>query len=135
MDEKFQNLRVRDVEVDEIWGYVGKKGGHKTAYEQDSAEIGDAYCFVATERKTKLVITHYLGKRNAPATEHFIAKLAGAVADDPFQLTSDGFKPYVRAVKSQLRGRASFAQLIKVYASPARASSATAPVKSWRPSQ
>ncbi len=29
MDEKLVNLDVRDVEVDEIWGYVGKKEGHR----------------------------------------------------------------------------------------------------------
>ncbi len=80
MDEKLQNIDVRDVEVDEIWGYVYQKEGHRTAYQQDFAEIGDAYCFVAMERNTKLVITHYLGKRTAPAAEHFIAKLAGATS-------------------------------------------------------
>src|SRR5271169_3864875 len=47
MEAKQQNLDVRDVEVDEIWGYVAKKEGHKIVYEQDFAEIGDAYCFVA----------------------------------------------------------------------------------------
>ncbi len=67
------------------------------------------------ERNTKLVITHYLGKRTSPATEHFIAKLAGATSGNHFQLTSDGFPPYVTAVKKQLRGRVDFAQLIKVY--------------------
>jgi IS1 family transposase len=118
MDEKLQNLEVRDVEVDEIWGYVFKKENHRTAYEQDVAEIGDAYCFVAMERSSKLVITHYLGKRSTPATEHFIAKLAGATTDKPYQLTSDGFKAYVKAVKNHLRGRVSFAQLVKVYSSP-----------------
>jgi hypothetical protein len=30
-------------------------------------------------------------------------------------LTSDGFKPYVSAVKMLLRGRVDFAQLVKVY--------------------
>ena len=29
MDEKIKGLDVHDVEVDEIWGYVGKKEGHK----------------------------------------------------------------------------------------------------------
>jgi len=118
MESKFQNLDVHDVEVDEIWGYVGKKEGHRTAYEQDFAEIGDAYCFVAMERNTKLVITHYLGKRTVPSTEHFIAKLAYATSHQPYQLSADGFRPYITAVKKHLRGRVSFAQLIKVYASP-----------------
>ena len=118
LEEKLQNLDVRDVEIDEIWGYVFKKEGHKSAYEQRFAEIGDCYCYIAMERTTKLVLTHYLGKRNAPHAEHFIAKLAGATSGNPFQLTSDGFKAYVTAVKKHLRGRVSFAQLVKVYASP-----------------
>ena len=118
MESKFQNLDVRDVEVDEIWGYVGKKEGHKTAYEQDFVEIGDAYCSVAMERNTKLVITHYLGKRTVPSTQHFIAKLAHATSHQFYQLSADGFRPYITAVKKHLRGRVSFAQLIKVYASP-----------------
>jgi transposase-like protein/IS1 family transposase len=118
MDEKLVDLPVRDVEVDEIWGYVFKKENHKTAYDQDFAEIGDAYCFVAMERNTKLVLTHYLGKRTAPATEHFVAKLAVATSAFPYQLTSDGFKSYVKAVKKHLPGRVHFAQLIKVYSSP-----------------
>ena len=53
LDSKLQNLNVQDVEVDEIWGFVYKKEGHRTAYEQDFAEIGSAYCFVAMERNTE----------------------------------------------------------------------------------
>jgi IS1 family transposase len=115
MDERLVDLPVRDVQVDEIWGFVGKKEGHKT---ENAAEIGDAYCYVAIERHTKLILTHYLGKRNNPSTEHFIAKLAYATSTFPYQLTTDGFSPYVKAVKKQLAGRVHFAQLIKVYASP-----------------
>jgi len=48
------DVRVKDVECDEIWGYVGKKEGQKNA--DDENELGDAYCFVAVERNTKLVV-------------------------------------------------------------------------------
>jgi len=118
MDEKLVDLPVRDVQVDEIWGYVGKKENHKTAGEQSAVEIGDAYCYVAVERHTKLVLTHYVGKRNVPSTDHFVAKLAYATSTFPYQLTTDGFPPYVKAVKKHLPGRVHFAQLVKVYASP-----------------
>jgi transposase-like protein/IS1 family transposase len=118
MDEKLVNLDVRDVEVDEIWGFVGKKEGHRKAADQNVAEIGDAYCFVAMERNSKLVLTHYLGKRNAPSTDHFIAKLARATSRFPYQLTTDGFQPYIKAIKRNLAGRVHFGQLVKVYASP-----------------
>jgi transposase-like protein/IS1 family transposase len=118
MDERLTGLNVRDVEVDEIWGYVGKKEARKTPLEESAAEIGDAYCYVALERHSKLVLCHYLGKRNVPSTEHFIAKLAHVTSTFPYQLTSDGFGPYKNAAKKYLARRVHFAQLIKVYSSP-----------------
>jgi len=116
MESKIQNLPVKDVEVDEIWGFVGKKEGHKS--DDDGAELGDAYCFIGMERSTKLVLAHHLGKRTAKATDAFIGKLAYATSRDRYQLTSDGFKPYVSAVKLILRDRVDFAQLVKVYGTP-----------------
>lgn len=115
MDEKFKGLDVKDVQVDEIWGYVGKKEGHKWDFEKDIPDIGDAYCFVAIERDTKLVLAHHLGKRDALSTDKFIHKLALATSPQRYQLTSDGFKAYVKAVQMFLVGRVHFAQLVKVY--------------------
>jgi IS1 family transposase len=116
MEEKIRGLDVQDVEVDEIWGFVGKKEGHKS--EEDGAELGDAYCFVGMERSTKLVLAFHLGKRTVKSTDDFIGKLAYATSDSRYQLTSDGFKPYVNSVKMILRGRVDFAQLVKVYGTP-----------------
>jgi transposase-like protein/IS1 family transposase len=118
MDERLVDLVVNDVECDEIWGFVQKKENHKNPWDQQYAEIGDAYCYIALERTTKLIVTHYLGKRTIPTTQHFIAKLAYAASDAPFQLTTDGFLPYRKAIKRHLAGRCHFGQLVKVYASP-----------------
>jgi IS1 family transposase len=116
MLSKCQNLTVKDVEVDEIWGFVGKKEGHKS--DDDEAELGDAYCFIGMEASTKLVLAYHLGKRTAKSTDAFIGKLAYATSKDRYQLTSDGFKPYISAVKLILRDRVDFAQLVKVYGAP-----------------
>lgn len=117
MDEKLRNIPVRDVEVDEIWGFCGKKEGHKFKHEQGNDQMGDAYCYVGMERSSKLVLTHYLGKRTAESTDRFISRLALATSKIKYQLTSDGFGPYKPAVKSFLKKRVDFAQLVKVYAS------------------
>ena len=53
MQERIRGVNVTDVQVDEIWGYVFKKEGHKWNHEKDIDDIGDAYCFVALERNTK----------------------------------------------------------------------------------
>jgi len=116
METKIAGLHVSDVEMDEIWGYVGKKEGHKS--DDDSEEVGDAYCFIGMERTTKLILAYHLGKRTARATDTFIGKLAYATSGDRYQLTSDGFKPYISAVKLILRDRVDFAQLVKVYGAP-----------------
>jgi transposase-like protein/IS1 family transposase len=113
MERKITSVTVKDVEADEIWGFVGKKEGHKSI--EDGADVGDAYCFVAMERNTKLILAHHLGKRNKAATEQFMEKLRDATSESRFQFTTDGFKPYVDATHMILGNRVDFAQLIKVY--------------------
>ena len=107
------NVPVKDIEADEIWGFVGKK--QKTVTEDDDPNYGDAYCFVAIERNTKLVVNFALGKRNQATTDIFIEGLRHATARGNFQITADGFGPYVSAIENTLADRASFSQLIKVY--------------------
>ncbi len=48
------NVQVKDVQADEIWGYVAKKEGHKLPSEKDDDSIGDAYCYVAMERHSQI---------------------------------------------------------------------------------
>jgi IS1 family transposase len=115
MISKIVNRDVADVEVDEIWGFVQKKEGHKMKHEKQVEVIGDAYCFVGMERNCKLVLCHHLGKRDQLSTNLFMQKLAYATSDQRFQLTSDGFKPYTFAVKNHLGKPVDFARLIKVY--------------------
>lgn len=115
MRERIQNLNVTDVQADEIWGYVFKKEGHKWDHEKETEGIGDAYCFVGIERETKLVLAWHLGKRDAANTDKFVHKLALATSRQRYQLTTDGWKAYVRAVEMFLPGRVHFAQLVKVY--------------------
>jgi IS1 family transposase/transposase-like protein len=102
---------VHDVQCDEIWGYVWCKEKHN--YEE-RADRGDAYCFVAIERKTKLILAWHLGRRTAEDTGIFIEKLDQATIGQ-FQLTTDGFAAYPEAVHYSLGTRVDFAQLVKVY--------------------
>jgi len=78
---------------------------------------GDAYCFVAIERNTKLLLTWHLGRRSSRDTVAFTEKVNEATSGQ-FQITTDGFKPYVDAVQYSLGTRVDFAQLVKVYAAP-----------------
>jgi transposase-like protein/IS1 family transposase len=116
MGRTLVNIPVKDVQCDEIWGYVGKKEAHKLPVESDDDSIGDAYCFVAIELNTKLVLNFALGRRTQEMTDTFIEGLRAATAPQRFQLSADGFHPYVSAITTTLSDRCDFAQLIKVYA-------------------
>jgi IS1 family transposase len=114
LDDTIRGLRVRDVECDEIWGYVGCK--EKRNANGDPMR-GDAYCFVAIERNTKLILAWHLGRRTERDTVAFTEKINDATQGH-FQITTDGFRPYVDAVHMSLGTRVDFAQLVKVYSSP-----------------
>jgi IS1 family transposase len=109
------NVPVTDVQCDEIWGYVYKKEAHKLPMEANDEGMGDAYCFVAIERNSKLVLNFALGRRSQATTDAFIEGLRAATAPQRFQISTDGFQPYKSAITTTLSDRCDFAQVIKVY--------------------
>jgi transposase-like protein/IS1 family transposase len=117
LNEKIKGVAVRDVQADEMWGYVGMKEKTKRRQLKSDSTLGDAYTFVAIERNTKLVLAWHLGRRNVRDTVEFTEKLERATSGR-FQLTTDGFAAYPDAVSYSLGTRVDFAQLVKVYAQP-----------------
>lgn len=117
LNDKIKGLAVRDVQADEMWGFVGMKEKRKKLCLIQDDTLGDAYTFVAIERHTKLVLAWHLGRRTARHTVDFTEKLYEATSGR-FQLTTDGFAAYPDAVAYSLGTRVDFAQLVKVYAQP-----------------
>jgi len=118
LDNRLQNIRVRDLQADEIWAYVQKKEGHKSPWEENNDSIGDAYTFIALERNSKLVVAWHLGRRDRSHTEAFITKVRRATADNRFELCTDAFQPYSPAIDLILSDRADYSQVVKVYSKP-----------------
>jgi len=109
------NLRVRDVEADEMWGFVGMKEKAKGNLHKNEDSLGDAYTYVALERNSKLILAWHLGKRNRQDTLAFVLKLRNAT-EGRFQLTTDGWPSYPDAVERVFGSEIDYAQLVKVYA-------------------
>jgi len=114
MNKRIKGVAVKDVEADEIWGFVRMKKRTKLRKEVADPQVGDAYTFVAIERNSKLILTWHLGDRDTPNTEAFTEKLNRATSGH-FQLTTDGHATYPDAVSYSLGTRVDYAQLIKVY--------------------
>jgi transposase-like protein/IS1 family transposase len=115
LETHIRNVKVADVQADEIWTFVQKKEGHKRPSEASAREIGDAYTFIGIERHTKLILAWHLGKRDQVATDDFISKLRTATADSRFQISTDGFRPYVNAIDAGLSDRVDYSQVVKLY--------------------
>jgi IS1 family transposase len=64
---------------------------------------------------TKLVPVFVVGKRNTQTTLTFIRELKERILGR-FQLSTDGFKPYVDAVGETFGNTNDYAQIIKTYA-------------------
>jgi transposase-like protein/IS1 family transposase len=116
METAIHGVQVNDVEADEIWGFIGCKERTREirGHGQDK---GDAYCFTAIERTSKLILTFHLGKRCPEDTMIFANKLWHATSGK-FQLTTDGFTPYLTAVPFVFGRQLDFATLVKVYGTP-----------------
>jgi len=112
---KLQQVEAHDVQGDEIWGFVGMKQKTKQHKQIRDDGLGDAYCFVAIERTSKLILAWYLGKRNRASTETFLKDVEQSTRGR-IQLTTDGFSYYPSAVSMAFEERpVDFAQLVKQY--------------------
>ena len=61
---RFKNVEVNDVQVDEIWSFVGMKEKTRVARGY-STEFGDSWTFIGIERDTKLILAHQVGQRDS----------------------------------------------------------------------
>jgi len=114
MGQLVRNIKVSDVEADEVWSFVGMK--EKRVGPGDDPTFGDAYVYVAIERHSKLVLNVTMGKRDQITTNAFIEGLRDAITPTGrFQMTTDGFAPYKTAIPDTFGDRVDFAMLIKVY--------------------
>jgi IS1 family transposase len=113
-DRTLRNLKLKRVQVDEIWSFVYAKQKNVATAKAAPAFAGDVWTFTAIDAETKLVPCWMLGSRDLGTATEFIQDLAGRIATR-IQLTTDGHKPYVNAVEDAFGADVDFAQLVKLY--------------------
>lgn len=116
-DEYAQDLDLRDLQLDEIWAFVGKKQKRVDDHDPADRDKGDAYTFTAIDRKTKFVPSWRVGKRSWSNAVAFLKDVKDRLADDCHpQVSTDGFKPYPDAVERAFGTEVDYAQIVKNYA-------------------
>ncbi|MCH7824758.1 MAG: IS1 family transposase [Acidobacteria bacterium] len=114
MDDRMRDLDCYNLQIDEVWSYVGKKQGRLSDDERREGMKGDQYVFVALDADTKLVPSWRVGPRNMDTTLAFMRDLDSRLRCRP-QITTDGFSPYQLAVPFVFSGNVDFATEVKTY--------------------
>jgi IS1 family transposase len=118
LDEKMRNLSLGSIEVDEIWGFIGKK--QKNVRRSDDKHlVGDVWTYIALDSKTKLIPSYIIGKRDHYHTHAFMYDLAARI-NNRVQISSDGLSLYASAVERGFGAGVDYGQIIKSYASEER---------------
>ena len=112
MDAKMRNLPCQRLEMDEIWGFVGKKA--RTVKREDAEGIGDVWTWCAIDSDTKLVPAFMVSDRSQAAANAFVANVASRIAYR-VQISTDGFYAYTEAVKKSFGRNVDYGKIIKVY--------------------
>ncbi|HEV3219609.1 MAG TPA: IS1 family transposase [Candidatus Acidoferrales bacterium] len=112
LDRKMRNLTCEYLQMDELWGFIGKKQRHVTA--DDSPELGDVWTFCAIDSDTKLVPSFKVGKRDTATANAFVSDVASRLANRT-QLSSDALPAYIEAVERAFGADVDFAQIVKVF--------------------
>jgi IS1 family transposase len=113
MDTKMRKLTCKNIEVDELWAYVGKKQRHVRLTDNPN-EVGDFYTFVALDPDTKLIPSYRVGKRDFATTYAFITDLESRL-NNRIQISSDKLRAYVDAIDLAFGGNVDYGQIVKSY--------------------
>lgn len=110
MDEKMRGLACQQVQVDEIWGFIGAKKRNAAR----TGHYGDVWTFIALDADTKLIPSFIVGKRDLYHARAFMEDLAGRLSRR-VQLSSDALAAYPEAVERGFGSEVDYAQLVKTY--------------------
>ena len=113
-DEHVRGLQSKLVECDEIWSFCYAKQKNVATAKAAPEGAGDVWTWTAIDADSKLIISYLLGGRDAEYALEFTDDLRSRV-DSRVQLTTDGYKVYLKAVEESFGGDVDYAQLVKMF--------------------
>ena len=112
MDATMRDLSCERLEMDEIWGFIGKKDMH--VRPGDDPQLGNVWTFCAIDADTKLVPAFKVGDRSQATANAFVRDVASRMRNR-VQISTDGLRAYVNAIEQTFGADVDYAQIIKVY--------------------
>lgn len=115
-DEHVRNIRVRRLQCDEIWCFVGAKAKNVTP-EQKAQGWGDTWTWTGLCADSKLCVSYLVGGRDADYAMDFMLDCAARIKGR-VQVTTDGHKAYLEAVEEAFGAEVDYAMLQNIYGAP-----------------
>jgi IS1 family transposase len=112
-----RRLKVRRLQCDEIWSFVGAKAKNVSAAKKQEG-WGDIWTWIGIDADTKLVLGYLVGGRGAGWAKDFMEDCASRITNR-VQITTDGHKGYLEAVENAFGADIDYAMLQKIYGAPA----------------
>ena len=111
--KNIRNVRVRRLQCDEIWSFVGAKAKNVRP-ERRGAGWGDIWTWVAIDADSKLCVSYLMGGRDGWWAREFMNDCAKRIVGH-VQITTDGHRVYLDAVEDAFGMDVDYAQLQKIY--------------------
>lgn len=115
MDEKMRDLPCEDLQLDEIWGFVGRKQWRVDPRNNPNRH-GDVWTFCAIDSESKAVPSFKVGRRDRATATAFVGDLSSRMRNR-VQISTDGLAAYVEAVEAGFGANVDYAQIVKTYES------------------
>ena len=113
-DEAVRGVEAQQIQCDEIWSFCYAKGRNVPDAKAAPDRAGDVWTWTALDRDSKLIVSYLVGSRDAEYARAFMGDLKDRLANR-VQLTTDGHRPYLRAVENAFGADVDYAQLVKLY--------------------
>jgi IS1 family transposase len=120
-----RDLRVRRLQCDEIWCFVGAK--KKNASPDKRAQgWGDAWTWTAVDADSKMCVSYLVGGRDGGWAYEFMQDCAERIRGR-VQITTDAHRVYLEAVEGAFGMDVDYAMLQKIYGAPEESDRAYSP--------
>lgn len=116
-DEKVRNLSCKRIQCDEVWSFCYAKEKNLSKDLKNKFGFGDVWTWTAIDADSKLMVSWLVGERSVPYASKFMSDVASRLKHR-VQLTTDGHRPYLRAVEKAFGSEIDYAMLEKLYAAP-----------------
>lgn len=114
-DQAVRNVRCAEVQIDEIWAFCYCKENRVETAQHPPEEAGSIWTWLAMDPVSKVIISWWVGPRDAASAYTLLHDLRRRTAGQRIQLTSDGLTHYIGAVEDAFGADVDYAQLVKQY--------------------